>query len=282
MHCDGWYELFNSLRSWRQQMLLHEIGSRTLENTLSALMWLQCLGIPFTEPLGHVSLPERNGGQSLGDQGPISLTVFHSNSNSMEILFNSYHDCLPVIATKFCTRHDSCRDMCKNLLRSDGQQRNHSRAKFPSNFQIAGKTSLVKRAHCLISNSTLYVAHWKLSLYIRTCVFAYGSRMFHKIYMFNCQDNSCSKTCTYHTKVWPIHIHIGLADMRRDNHFESYISQANRQFYKCMRFLCQCIRYIENVKLHCAGHAVKYALIIKKDDQYPYTYVSQFQKFNSR
>ena len=32
-----------------------------------------------------------------------------------------------------------CRGMCKNLLRSDGQQRNYSKAKFPSNLNCGQK-----------------------------------------------------------------------------------------------------------------------------------------------
>ena len=38
------------------------------------------------------------------------------------------------MARKLC-----CRGMCKNLLRSDGQQRNYSKAKFPSNLNCGHK-----------------------------------------------------------------------------------------------------------------------------------------------
>ena len=38
-----------------------------------------------------------------------------------------------------------CRGICKNLLRSDGQQRNYSKAKFPSNLNC-GQNSLVEWA----------------------------------------------------------------------------------------------------------------------------------------
>ena len=44
----------------------------------------------------------------LPEPGPVSLTVFHRNSNSMEISFHSHLDYNTVIATKFCTWHDSC------------------------------------------------------------------------------------------------------------------------------------------------------------------------------
>ena len=72
---------------------------------------------------------------------PLHERVFHRNSNSMENSFHSHLDSDTVIATKFCTWHDSCAvvslccgGMCKNLLRSDGQQRNYGKAKFPSNL----------------------------------------------------------------------------------------------------------------------------------------------------
>ena len=70
----------------------------------------------------HVpSIGSNNGLTPVCCRGPVSLTVFHRNSNSMEISFHSHLDSNTVIATKFCTWHDSCRGMCKNLLRSNGQ-----------------------------------------------------------------------------------------------------------------------------------------------------------------
>ena len=42
------------------------------------------------------------------DLGPISLMLSHRNSNLMEILFWSHLDSNVVIATKFCSWHDSC------------------------------------------------------------------------------------------------------------------------------------------------------------------------------
>ena len=71
---------------------------------------------------GHNGLAEYIGIQSirpvkrlLFDQGPVSLT---------EISFHSHLDSNTAIATKLCTWL-CCRGMCKNLLRSDGQQQNH-------------------------------------------------------------------------------------------------------------------------------------------------------------
>ena len=40
-------------------------------------------------------------------QGPILLTLFHHNSNSMKISLHSHLHSNPVIDTKFCTWHDS-------------------------------------------------------------------------------------------------------------------------------------------------------------------------------
>ena len=74
--------------------------------------------------------------------GPVSLLrFFHRNSNTGEILFHSHLDSNTMIATKFCTWHDSsaCRVMCKKLLRYDGQQRNNTKAKFPSNLNCGQK-----------------------------------------------------------------------------------------------------------------------------------------------
>ena len=45
----------------------------------------------------------------------------------------------------YIVRQLCCRGMCRNLSRSDGQQRNNSKAKFPSNLNY-GQKSLVKRA----------------------------------------------------------------------------------------------------------------------------------------
>ena len=66
--------------------------------------------------------------------GPVSLTVFHRNSHSMEILFHSHLDSHIVIATKFCTWHNS-------------QQHNCSKTKFPSNLKIVSETGPAPRSH---------------------------------------------------------------------------------------------------------------------------------------
>ena len=78
--------------------------------------------------------------------GPISLTGFHCNSNSMEISFYSYTDFNITIATKFWTWQLYFRGMCKKLLCShDGQQWNYSKAKFPSN--LICKQKVVSEIH---------------------------------------------------------------------------------------------------------------------------------------
>ena len=79
--------------------------------------------------------------------GPVSLTVFHRNSNSMEISFNSHLHSNTVIATKCCTWHDSCAvvtcaKICCNLMASN---RITARRSF-HRIWIVGKKSLVKRA----------------------------------------------------------------------------------------------------------------------------------------
>ena len=74
-------------------------------------------------------------------QGPISLTVFPSQfkfdgnfvSLSSQFWYSDYYKIL-YMAQQLC-----CRGMCKNLLRSDGQQRNYSKVKFPSNLNCRQK-----------------------------------------------------------------------------------------------------------------------------------------------
>ena len=74
-------------------------------------------------------------------QGPVSPTVFHRNSNSMEILFHSHLDSNKVIAIKFCTWDDSCAvvacaKICCNLRASNGIT---TFAKFQSNLNCEQK-----------------------------------------------------------------------------------------------------------------------------------------------
>ena len=57
--------------------------------------------------------------------GPFHWRFFHRNSNSMEISFHSQLDSNTVIATKFCTWHDSCAvvacaKICCDLMASNG------------------------------------------------------------------------------------------------------------------------------------------------------------------
>ena len=63
-----------------------------------------------------------------------------------------------------------CRGMCKNLLRSDGQQRNYDKAKFPSNLNCGQKTVSGTgpcrsrlSANCLDDNT---FGPWPLSRYV--------------------------------------------------------------------------------------------------------------------
>ena len=69
---------------------------------------------------------------------------FHRNSNSMQIPFHSHLDSNNVIATKFCTWHDSCAVVaCAKICCDLMARRSFHR------IWIAGKKSLVKRAPCL-------------------------------------------------------------------------------------------------------------------------------------
>ena len=80
-------------------------------------------------------------------RAPFHYRFFHRNSNSMEISFHSHLDSKIVIATKFCTWHDSCAvvacaKICCDLMASNGIMTSRSFRR----IWIAGKKPLVKRA----------------------------------------------------------------------------------------------------------------------------------------
>ena len=75
-------------------------------------------------------------------QGPVSLTVFPSQFKFDGNLVSlsprlHYHDRYKIL---YMARQLCCRGMCKNLLRSDGQQRSYGKAKFPSYLNCGLKT----------------------------------------------------------------------------------------------------------------------------------------------
>ena len=77
----------------------------------------------------------------------VKTGYLYRNSNSMEIPFHSHLDSSTVIATKFCTWHDSCAvvacaKFCCDLMASNGIMARRSFHR----IWIAGKKPLVKRA----------------------------------------------------------------------------------------------------------------------------------------
>ena len=85
--------------------------------------------------------------KNLSIWAPYHKRLFHRNSNSTEISFHSHLDSNSVIATKFCTWHDSCAvvafaKMCCDLMASNGIT---ARRRF-HRIWFAGKKSLVTRA----------------------------------------------------------------------------------------------------------------------------------------
>ena len=87
----------------------------------------------------------------------------------MEISFHSHLESKRVIAKKNgMARQLCCRGMCKNLSRSDGQQRNYSKAKFASNLNY-GQNSLVKRAPGHHWFKYWCVACWAPNHYVNQC-----------------------------------------------------------------------------------------------------------------
>ena len=89
-------------------------------------------------------------------RGAISLTIFPSQFKFDGNLFHSHLDSNTVIATKFCTWHDSCAvvacaKICCDLMASNGVM---ARPSF-HRIQIAGKKTLVKGAPVLILSCAL-------------------------------------------------------------------------------------------------------------------------------
>ena len=76
------------------------------------------------------------------EQGPVSLTFFPSQFkfDGNFVLLSPrlhYRDRYKIL---YMARQLCCRGMCKNLLRSDGQQRSYGKAKFPSYLNCGQKT----------------------------------------------------------------------------------------------------------------------------------------------
>ena len=70
--------------------------------------------------------------------GPVSLTQFKFGGNfiSLSPRFQD-SDRYKIL---YMARQPCCRGMCKNLLRSDSQQRSYGKAKFPSNLNCGKKS----------------------------------------------------------------------------------------------------------------------------------------------
>ena len=73
--------------------------------------------------------------------GPVSLTFFpsHFQFDGNFVSLSSRFWCSDRYKILYMARQLCCRGMCKNLLRSDSQQRNYSKAKFPSNWNCGQK-----------------------------------------------------------------------------------------------------------------------------------------------
>ena len=121
--------------------------------------------------------------------GFVSQTLFPSQFKFDGISFHSHLDSNTVIATNFCTWHDSCAVVaCAYFLPSDGQQRIYSKVKFLSNIRIAVKLMFVKRTpelsrpvkivtwlkyHCLSEKNTFstWVGLWAHELLVNVLLY---------------------------------------------------------------------------------------------------------------
>ena len=95
--------------------------------------------------------------------GPVSLTNFHRNSNSMEITFHSHLHSKTVIATRFCTWQDSCAvvafaKICYDLMASNGVMARRSFHR----IWFAGKKTLVTPAPGVIRPVIMCWKHWDI------------------------------------------------------------------------------------------------------------------------
>ena len=87
------------------------------------------------------SFPEPCLSQVIWGLGPCCTNVFPSqfkfDGNFVSLSPRlSFSDCYKIL---YMVRQLCCRGMCKNLLRSDGQQQNYSKGKFPSNLKCVQK-----------------------------------------------------------------------------------------------------------------------------------------------
>ena len=102
--------------------------------------WILLSGLTF-------AMPFHSTGSWNPSRQPFHQSFFHPISNSMEILFSSYHDSNKVIPTKFCRWHDSCAVMTCAKICCDQTDYNSITARLNSHWiWNASKKSLVKWA----------------------------------------------------------------------------------------------------------------------------------------
>ena len=110
-----------------------------------------------------------------GHQGPVSLTVFTSqfkfdgNFVSLSPRLH-YRDRYKIL---YMARQLCCRGMCKNLLRSDGQQRSYGKAKFPSylncgqkNVSETGPWPIYKNLQLILTKKNFHLIKYLLATFI--------------------------------------------------------------------------------------------------------------------
>ena len=103
-----------------------------------------------------------------------------------------------------------CRDMCKNLLRSDGQQQNYSKAKFLSNLNCGqkivsetGPRSPLEVKHSECSLMTSNQCHWNLKRCVLSTLCMYGSEQINFLNTWVFLRGMCfDETALYKRKHW--------------------------------------------------------------------------------
>ena len=122
-------------------------------------------------------------------QRPISQTIFHRNSNSMEISCCSHPSCSEVIVKEFCTWHDSCAvvacaKFCSDIMPCNGVTR---KTDFPSNLNCDGKINreMDPWMTCFITSKFLHIKlYFNAEFVIHAITWRYSTIKNIKIFIY--------------------------------------------------------------------------------------------------
>ena len=153
---DSWNNIAPALHKWVKYFCIY-LTQRAIyiHYAITDLAWK----INFTCKIYHVSHQSRQAANNFStfhaekcnknlpimsdshrNLQPITLTIFHHNSNSTKISFGCHSNSYQVIITKFCTCHDSCAVMaCAKFVVIWWSEIVHQWHQFFSNFESSAK-----------------------------------------------------------------------------------------------------------------------------------------------